>query len=797
MKNKMVRLFLLLILTVAYNNHVNAEEFVFQSEYIEIKNNGNTIEAKNGVKITTNNKIEITAEESFYDKLTLKLLLRGNVIFFDVERGIKILSEETTYNKNTEKILTKGKTTVHLSTNHTLYGENLEYFKKDRIIQSKFKSILVDKFNNEIVTTNFKYSDGDKIFRGDNIKMIDKDKNSYSFKKAIIDLNNDKLLAKDIEIKFAKDTFGNAENDPRLKGNTLSSNKEETIVKDGIFTSCKLKDTCPPWSLKSSEIRHDKIKKTINYKDAVLQLYDKPVFYFPKFFHPDPSVKRQSGFLMPSLLSSNSGGNSFKIPYFKVLSENKDLTFSPRLYANSDFLTQVEFRQIEKSYENNMDFSLKKTGDSYKKSHFFSNSNLDLSLDGFNNSNLELNLQNITNDTYLKTDNIKAAQNFSPSSLNSFLNFTASKEDLDVSIEFQAYEDLSIEKDSDKYEYVYPNFSISKTLDTTFNEYGSFNYQVSGFQKKNNTNISETSFKNDINFLSRSFFTESGYKNDFNLFFKNANHDAKNSTTYENDLKSNFYTSLILNSSLPLKKSSTKYESSFEPKLSFRLSPSRSVNLIDKNRRINIVNVFSNNRLGLSESLEGGQSLTLGTEYNLNRRNGSEILKMNIAQIYRDINEERLPTTSKMNTKSSDVVGGIMFIPNNYINFDYDFSLDNNLKTSNYNMAKSTISVNNFITSFEFLEENNEIGNESYISNETSYTFANHNKLLYRERTNRKTDLKEFYNLVYQYENDCLVAAIEYNKEYYSDRDLKPSEELFFSLTIVPFANVGSPKIAK
>ena len=246
-----------------------------------------------------------------------------------------------------------------------------------------------------------------------------------------------------------------------------------------------------------------------------------------------------------------------------------------------------------------------------------------------------------------------------------------------------------------------------------------------------------------------------------------------------------------------MKKSSLNFASEFKPKLSLRLSPARSENLIKKDRRINITNVFSNNRLGLSNSLEGGQSLTVGTEYNLNKKNGAKVLNIDFAQIYRDVNEERLPTKSKMNTKSSDFVGAIKFIPNNYINFDYDFSLDNNLKTSNYNMAKSTISVNNFITSFEFLEENNEIGSESYLSNETSYSFNNNNKLLFRERTNRKTDLKEFYNLVYQYENDCLVASIEYNKDFYSDRDLKPTEELFFSLTIVPFANIGSPKISK
>ena len=786
-----------MVFIVSYNNQVNSNEFIFESEYIEIKNDGNIVEAKNGVKIIANNKIEITADESLYDKLTLKLFLKGNVVLVDRERDIKILSEEAIYEKNNEKILSKGEVTAYLTNNYKLYTKNLEYSKIDKIIKSDSKTILTDKFNNEIIASNFRYSDIDKIFYGDNIEMTDENKHSYFFKKSIFSLNKETVLAKDIEIKFAKNTFDNNNNDPRLKGSALSLNKEETIIDNGIFTTCKINDTCPPWSLKSSKIKHDKIKKTVNYTNAVLQLYDTPVFYFPKFFHPDPTVKRQSGFLMPSMVSSNSGGSSIKLPYYNAISENKDLTYSPRLYSNKDLLNQFEFRQIEKNYENNVDLSLKKTNNSFKKSHFFSNSKIDLSLNGFDQSNLEINLQKTTNDTYLKTDNIKASQNFNPSSLNSFLDFNASKEDLNIAIDFQAYEDLSIEKDSDKFQYVYPNFSISKTLDTTLNEYGSFNYQASGFQKKNNTNISETSFKNDINFFSKPFFTKTGFANDFSLLFKNANRDSKNSSTYKNELSSNFYTSLILNSALPLKKSSTHYESELKPKISLRLNPMRSQNLINVDRRIDIVNIFSNNRLGLNESLEGGQSLTMGTEYNLSKKNGSEFLKMSFAQIYRDINEERLPIKSKMNSKSSDVVGGIKFKPNNYINFDYDFSLDNNLKTSNYNMVKSTISINNFITSFEFLEEQNEIGNESYLSNETSYFINSNSKLLFSERTNRKTNLKEFYNLIYQYENDCLVAAIEYNKDYYSDRDLKPTEELFFSLTIVPFANIGSPKILK
>ena len=74
MKNKIVSFFLILIFIVGNNNKVNSNEFTFESKSIEIKNAGNIIEAKNGVKIISNNKIEITADESFYDKLTLKLI---------------------------------------------------------------------------------------------------------------------------------------------------------------------------------------------------------------------------------------------------------------------------------------------------------------------------------------------------------------------------------------------------------------------------------------------------------------------------------------------------------------------------------------------------------------------------------------------------------------------------------------------------------------------------------------------------------------------------------------------------
>ena len=73
--------------------------------------------------------------------------------------------------------------------------------------------------------------------------------------------------------------------------------KKELLFKKGIFTTCKNREgeKCPPWSIQAKKLITIKLK-TVYYDNAVLKIYDFPIFYFPKFFHPGPTVKRQSGF---------------------------------------------------------------------------------------------------------------------------------------------------------------------------------------------------------------------------------------------------------------------------------------------------------------------------------------------------------------------------------------------------------------------------------------------------------------------------------------------------------------------
>ena len=67
-------------------------------------------------------------------------------------------------------------------------------------------------------------------------------------------------------------------------------------------------------------------KKTIYYDNAVIKIYDLPIFYLPKLSHPDPSVDRRTGFLVPTSAHSKNLGFGVSVPYFVNLSNDKNFT---------------------------------------------------------------------------------------------------------------------------------------------------------------------------------------------------------------------------------------------------------------------------------------------------------------------------------------------------------------------------------------------------------------------------------------------------------------------------------------
>ena len=300
-----------------------SEELKFEATSIEIIDKDKIVIAKDGVKILSDNEIVIDAEKMRYDKEEKFLEASGNIVITNKIENIKINSDKISYDKNIEKIISSGNVKIKFENNYTLITEEIIYLKNSEDIFINRISKIKDNLGNQIEFEKLNYNASNKLIKGEMVKLLDLEKNFYKFDNAIIDFSKNKIKADNVNIDFNKNIFGNSLNDPRLKGNYFFSDGKNSIIKKGVFTTCKKNDDCPPWQIKAKEINHDKEKKIINYKHAWLEIYDKPIVYFPKFFHPDPTVKRQSGFLMPQVIDSSSLGLSFKLPYYKVISDNK------------------------------------------------------------------------------------------------------------------------------------------------------------------------------------------------------------------------------------------------------------------------------------------------------------------------------------------------------------------------------------------------------------------------------------------------------------------------------------------
>jgi LPS-assembly protein len=788
MKNRVAQF--LLIIFLYFNHSFAEEEFFFEGDLIEYKNNNKLISIIGNVEIKSLDGFVAFSNEANYYKDLNYLILIGDVKIID-NSDLILRSSRIEYKKNLELIFSKGDTSIDIENNFLINTSNLEYLRKKKIIKSNDETIATDNLDNKLISKNFILSVTDKIFRSDKIKYLDQSSNEYFVNDTMVDLNSNKLAGKDVEIYYK--TFGE---NAKLKGNSITANEKVISIKKSIFTTCKENNNCPPWSFQADEIFHDKPSQTLNYKNALLRLYNVPVMYFPKFYHPDPSVNRRSGFLIPTIKSSSKSGESLALPYFHVLADNKDLTFTPRFYFNNDLLLQNEFRLKEKNLDHLSDFSIKKLSNT-SKGHFFGNTKIALESESFDNANLEFNIETVSGDTYLKSENISLKKN-NYDLLNSYLAYNSFSDDKEIVLETQIYEDLTKNKDSDKFQYIFPSFKISKLFNTNFNLFENLTLSSQGSNQLLDTNVSEMSLINDLELKSNSFFPFKNLISTSKIKYKNTISKGKNSSIYRDKPKNENYLQFHHKSSYPLQKKNISTYSNLIPKLALNYSPVRTKNISTTERRIDVNNIFSDNRLGLSKYLEGGQSITVGLDYELiNQKKNKTIIETSLAQIYRDINNTNLPKSSKMQNKSSDIVGNFKLIPGENLNINYEYSFDNNLDTVNYNFLSSSIKINNFVTSFDFLEENNDIGSASYLSNKIGYEFENNTQLLFNTRRNRKTDLTEFYNLIYEYKNDCLIASIEYNKNFYEDRDIKPVEELFFSITITPFASISSPKILK
>ena len=796
---------------------------IYADEITYLKNQEKVF-AKGDSKVENENNI-ITAENLEYDKINNIFKAKKNAVVEDFEKNSTIYADEITYLKNQEKVFTEGKTKALIKEKYIFNSENVSYLREIGELSSQKKSTVIDDSGNVYELANFLYDIENELLKGEKVNLLAKvDENKtdkYFFSEGFFNFRDKSHIAKKTKVISHKDIFDDENQDPRLYGASSYSDKEKTVISNGIFTSCKINDTCPPWSIKAKTITHDKIKKDMIYENAILRIYDFPVLYFPKFYHPDPTVKRRSGFLRPLLNNSETLGSSLYIPYFKTLGDNKDLTFKTTLfeklknikkYDKEKYILQTEYRKKEKDSFLIADLGLlrnyKSSADAKTKNanHFFLNYKKDLYNPKYLDSGFETNIQRVNNKTYLKVfqNNIYNSSVIpnSKSTVYSNIKFYRDYENQNFLTGITINESLG-SISSDKYQYTLPYYNLSKYLNSEIIENyfnGSINFFSSGTNNLSNTNNLRTTVSNDLNYTSKDFISNFGIKNNFNFYLKNLNSVAKNDEIYTSDVQIDGKSIMEFNTTFPLLKLKNKYTETLTPKISFRINPGNNMsNHTGSSSIITAKNAFDINRLGIGSDFEAGKSITLGVDYKFDLLENNQFkdtseeedikdkfIELKLATVVRDEYEVNIPKNSTINRKNSNLFGSINNQLFDNVNFSYNFSLDNDFKTIESNKITSEISVNNFVTTFNFVERRNELGSTHLLSNVTKYKVNDNYSFKFATSRNKEINLTEYYDLSFEYKNDCLTAALMFNKTFYQDNDLVPTEDLFLSITLIP-----------
>ncbi len=679
------------------------------------------------------------------NKLILVITLVISLLIFflnysntNADQQINIYADEIKVNKTGEKVNAVGD--VIVINNHDVK------IKSDNIFYDKQKGNL-DAFGNVILN--------------------DEVKNTFFFDKLSSSDNLDEITGTKVKARLKDDS--------RIVGSKYVKKGDINIINDAEYTPCKednyLIKNCPGWKLKAKRIYHDNSTKTIHYDHAQIQLLNVPVFYLPYFSHPDPSVKKRSGFLMPTIQTDGQLGDTFSIPFFLNIKSNLDLTFTPHVQTSSNNFYNLNYRQLNDYLRLEVNTSIDDNDDnSGTSSHLFFDSTI------FNQyGNLNAYLQTSNNDTYMRKNKIN---NFT--TLKSGIDFEREIDNTFFLIETFSYKHLTAR--NEQWEYLYPNINYNiKNIENDFFEGNmSLNNSLSIRKNLDKSYISQASSQLDWNNQKINKNIGLVTSNEANLRITSISIDEKSKKDTSNV---RIYPQISSKITYPLLSTSPSANQILTPIIMPIIAP---YNNYTSYKEVTNSNLFSSNRATSITEWESGPRINYGIEWYINSKNTAD-LKTTIGQSYR-FNKDNADTTNEISH----------YFVNSNITLNPDNFLDTSIIIDREDLKTRSLSANSY----------NEVGNLRFAINYdySSGKYAtpkeqiavggkyNLEKNLFLKFTGSK-NLDTNKNIGYQYgllyENDCLGIDFNYYRDLTKDRDIEESDGFSFTIVLKPFGSTN------
>ncbi|MBD1141940.1 LPS-assembly protein LptD [Pelagibacterales bacterium SAG-MED32] len=647
-----------------------------------------------------------------------------------------------------------------------IFADEIKVDKVGEKVKASGNAIAVNENDIKINADEITYNRAEsKLDASGNVILNDEQKNTFFFDKLSSSNNLNDVNGYAVKARLKDGS--------RIIGSSYRKKDEVSIINDTEFTPCKKGDylikNCPGWKLKSKKIYHNDETKTMHYDHAQIQLFNIPVFYLPYFSHPDPSVKKRSGFLMPTIQTDKQLGDTFSIPFFLNIKSNLDLTLTPNIQTTSNNFYNLNYRQLTNHARLEINTSIDDNNDdSGTSSHLFFDSTI------FNPyGNLNAYLKTSNNDTYMRKNKINHL-----TVLKSGIDFQREDEDTFFSIETIGYKHLTVQ--DEQWEYLYPNinYNIQNIENDLYDGNISLNNSLTIRKNLDESYLSLVS--SQLNWGNQKVNKNFGLiaDNEANFRVTSISIDEK-SKKDSNNIR--IYPQISTKISYPLIKTSSSVNQIVTPIFMPIIAP---YNNYTSAKTVTNSNLFSTNRATSKTEWEGGPRINYGIEWFVDLESGADI-KTIIGQNYR------------FNKSNSDVNDEIShYFVNSNITMNTKNYLDTSIIVDRDDLKTRGLSANSY----------NELGNMKFAINYDyssgkyaapreqiavggKYTLDKNLFLNFTGSKNLDTNKNIGYQYGILYENDCLGIDFNYYRDLTKDRDIEESDGFSFTIVLKPFGS--------
>jgi LPS-assembly protein len=570
----------------------------------------------------------------------------------------------------------------------------------------------------------------------------------------------------------------------------------------GVFSPCKLcaehPERAPLWQIKAVKILHDRETHKIEYTDAIVEIAGIPVAYLPFFMHPDPTVEKHSGFLMPTFSNSTNLGFFIQTPYYFDIAPDKDATIEPIFTEDAGIVFAGKYRQRFTRGEFQISGSAKdgnraKSGKKVR-GHLFSKARYDIN----DTWRAGLDVARSSDDTYLRRFRFPLGDRLTNESLTTRVFAEGFRGRTYASANAFLFQDLRADRETSQAPIVGPLLDYNFVGNPDGNgAYWTADANMMALSRTDGTDSRRLSLKGGWNLPYTSpmgdvYALTATLQGDAYATHEVVNRSNPKGPT-KGGLTGRVFPQITLDWRYPFARTEGSFSQLIEPVVSVVAAksggnPSLIPNEDSQDFEFDDTNLFSPNRFTGIDRVEGGQRVNYGLKLGIFGSGGGNSTAF-IGHSYRLQKDGTFPQGSGVDENFSDIVGRVQIEAKKLWNLLYRYRLDKDNFAPLRSEIETHVGPRALNLGLNYLFVDSSAGTGGFQDRqEISGQVASHITRYWSADVNARRDLESKRFIQYgggvTYEDECTIARLEFRRSFTEDRDIEPTDSIILRIAL-------------